>query len=979
VTVLVAALADAAALAERLDPESLHAVLERFTAACSAVLERHGADADVAAGDTVLGVFGLRMRREDDPVRASRAAVEMREATAALVRDVGFRPTVGIGIAAGEVFASAGGRPRGDPMHVAHALATAAGGDEILVDGEAHRLAGAALALEPAEPVAVRGRRAPVHAFRLRGLAAAQTAPPDGPFVARHEPLAALRAAVVRAEDEYGCRRVTVIGPPGIGKSRLARELVGGLGGNAFVTIARCQAYGDGTAAGPLAELVRGLVGGDPEGWLHAHLAGDERADVIAGRVLATLGLSDAAGQPGETAWAVRRVFETAAQERPLVVVLEDAHWADPALLDLVEYILGFSRAPILVLCLARPELLELRPGWAAPQPDSALLALEPLDAAGARTLLAARAPELDEPVIERMIATAEGNPLFLEQLLEVRGEGDDAVLPPSIEAVLAARIDRLAPEEREVLVHASLEGRSFHAGAVAELLPGTERAMIDGALLRLVHKQLIRPDRPDIPGEDAFRFSHALIRDAAYVGMPKRLRGELHERLAGWLLVRPHAPDETVGFHLEQAVTLRAELGPPDQHDRALAGEAAERLAAAARAALLRGDPGAAGRLLERAVALVPGEDPARAELLIELGAALVDAGRLADAERHLVEAVERARQDGDPRLAARARVELELGRQHAGAGQAAAAAVAESALAELARHGDEHGRARAWRLQAWIEWSSSRARAADVAWRRAAAHARNAGDERELFEILGWRASAAAFGPLPVPEAIDRCEAFRAQAGRRPVAVALILHPLGYLHAMAGDFEQARALVAEGSAIFAELGRMEQAVSHAEATVELLAGRPDVAEALLRPGFESLERMGERAYYGTTAAVLAHAVLAQGRAAEAAGLCAASEANAAPEDVGTQAMWRGVRARLLAADGDLGTAERLACEAAALMEPTDLLNDRADVLLDAAEVLRLAGRTDDARGITEQAIALYEQKGNVVSAGRARAREPV
>ena len=470
---------------------------------------------------------------------------------------------------------------------------------------------------------------------------------------------------------------------------------------------------------------------------------------------------------------------------------------------------------------------------------------------------------------------------------------------------MLAARIDRLEPHEREVLRHASPEGRRFHARAVAELLPAAERDVLERALLGLVQKQLIRRARPEFAGEDAFRFSHALIRDAAYAGLPKRLRGEHHERLASWLRARPRVRDELVGFHLEQACRLRGELGPPDAHDRALAGEAADRLAAAAQAELRRGDAAAAARLLERAVALVPGDDPARAGLLISLGATLVDAGRLADADAHLGVAIAQAEHDGDPRTAARGRVELELERQHAGRspGGAAALAVADAALAELERHGDDLGRCRAWRLRAWTEWAASRAEAADAAWRHAAELARLADDERELFEILGWRASAAAFGPTPVIEAIDRCERFRAEAAASPVAVAFVLHPLGLLHAMTGEFEHARALVAEANAILAELGRMEQAVSHHEAQVEMLAGRPGTAEERLRSGYEALEQMGEHAVLATTAADLARVVLEQGRDAEAAALCAASERLAAPEDVATQAMcaasapacWRG------------------------------------------------------------------------------------
>jgi DNA-binding SARP family transcriptional activator len=354
VTVVVAELSDAGALAERIDPESLHAVLERFAAACTGVLERHGAEADAGAGDVVVGVFGSGIRHEDDPLRAVRAALELRERCAALAadleREVGSRPDVAFGVSSGEVFSHPGARPRGKPMHVALALAAAARGGEVLADDDTRRLSRGALESEAADAVAIRGRSADVPAFRLLGLAAPDHTP-RGPFVARRAELGALRAAVGRARAERACRRVTVVGPPGIGKSRLARELIRTLEGDALVTVGHCRAYGDGTTSGPLAELVTGITGDDPAAWLAERLAGDERAEVIAGRVLAALGMSDAAAQAGETAWAVRRVLEAAARERPLVAVIDDAHWAEPELLDLLEYTLAFSGgAPILLL-----------------------------------------------------------------------------------------------------------------------------------------------------------------------------------------------------------------------------------------------------------------------------------------------------------------------------------------------------------------------------------------------------------------------------------------------------------------------------------------------------------------------------------------------------------------------------------------------------------------------------------------------------
>jgi tetratricopeptide (TPR) repeat protein len=644
-------------------------------------------------------------------------------------------------------------------------------------------------------------------------------------------------------------------------------------------------------------------------------------------------------------------------------------------LLDLVEYVATFSASsPILLLCLARPELLETRPAWATPQPSRSLLDLDAFEDSDAHAFVAAiGGAGLRPPAAGHIVEIAEGNPLFLEQLTAMSAEQDPATLPPSIEAVLAARIDRLDPDERMVLARASVEGRQFHYGAVADLMDEAYRDVVATSLMGLVRKQLIRPDHPAIAGEDAFKFAHALIREVAYAGLPKRLRADLHERLAHWLKSKQPI-DAIIGAHLEQAYRLRVELGVAGDRERALAEEAAERLAAAARGALARGDAAAGARLLERAVALTPDDDLERSRMLSALGGALAEAGRLADADRVLAAAIARSDDDG---IAARSRVEQQFVRLHAGEDTTVeqARAVADSALAELQRRDDHLGQCQALRLRAWVDWTESRAGAADEAWSRAAAHAVKAGEERMLFDILGWRASAAVFGPMPVPAAILHCEQIREQVASSPVAVAVTLHPLALLHAMTGDFDLARRLIREGNEILADLGRMESAVSHHESIIEMLAGRPADAEARLRPGYETLEQMGERALLATTAALLAQAVYAQERLDEADELCRVSEAIAAPEDLTTQVVWRSVRAKIRARRGRHVEAESLARDAVRLAEPTDLLVIHADALLDLADVLVTSGQSSAAEAAARRGLELYERKGNLVSAGRSRA----
>jgi tetratricopeptide (TPR) repeat protein len=472
--------------------------------------------------------------------------------------------------------------------------------------------------------------------------------------------------------------------------------------------------------------------------------------------------------------------------------------------------------------------------------------------------------------------------------------------------------------------------------------------------------------------GEDAFRFGHALIREVAYDGLPKRRRAELHERVADWLQTKPGVQDEIIGHHLAQACGYWSDLGLVGERERSLAASAAEHLAAAGAAASLRGDPRAAARLLEQAVALLDNADPARPSLLHHLGVALFEAGSLAEADRVLAEAVEL----GDARLEAHARVD----RQHVllqtqpntGLGQARR--IADSALQSLAEYDDDLGQCRAWCLRASVDWTKGHMADADAAWQQAAAHAQRAGDERELIEILGWRAAAAVFGPMPVGDGIRLCTATRERLGASPVATALVLHPLATLHAMAGEFDEARELIAEGNAILADLGRLQQTASHHETLVELLAGRPDEAERKLRPGYELLDAMGERLLLSMTAALLAQAVLAQGRDHEAAELCRVSQQTAAQDDVATQVLWRGVSAQILVAHGDTDRAEALAREAVLLAEPTDQLMLHADALLHLALVLRHVGRDDESRAAATRALDLNARKGNRVGVQRAR-----
>jgi predicted ATPase/class 3 adenylate cyclase len=992
-TVVFVDVVDSTALAERLDPEFVHNVLDRYAAVASEVLQRHGGTTEKFIGDAVVGVFGLAELHEDDALRAVRAAVELRDAVAKLSeelereRSISF--SIKLGLNSGEVFVGAGSHREvfatGDPINVAARLEQAAGANEILLGERTYRLVEAYVRAEALGPLEVKGRTAKVHAWRFRELCDEEplAARVLTPFIGRQAALEELAALLAQTREERLCRLDTVVGPAGIGKSRLARELVAGAE-DAVVAVGRCLSYGEGITYHALVEIVKQLVGEDPDRGIAELLEHDEDAELVARRVRAAIGLSDEPAPAEESFWAVRRLFEAVARTRPLIAVVEDVHWAEPLLLDLLEYLVGFSAGvPIFVLCLARPELLETRPVWAAPHPRRSLVVLEALPESDAQKLVCSiGGPDLEPDEAVRLVQTGEGNPLFLEQLIAAQAEaGEREHLPPSVQAVLAARIANLDRGERMVLEHAAVEGRNFRWNSVAALLPKPEHEALGEHLMALVRRQLIQPDPSAFAGEDSFRFTHVLIRDAAYASLPKKTRADLHQRFADWV-ERTAGPtigeyEATVGYHLEQAYRYQVDLGSIQVDARHLASRASQRLESAGRRALARSDLAAAINLLERSADLLD-DDARQAALLPDLGAAHIEAGNLAEAESILAEAAQLARNAEDERAESRVLVQQQFLELHrlAEEGTEEAAELVERVVPIFERHGDHHGLCRARRLQGTLHWIEARAAAAAEAWQQAAACARQAGNEDERSEILSWVGFSMLYGPVPVPEGIRRCERMRAELAGNLASEAEMLRSLAGLHAMEGHFDLARSLIANSDHIFEELGQtLNSAISHAVAIVELLAGDPAAAESSLRAGYEALEEMGERAYLSTTAAYLAQAILAQGRHEEAKQLTELSEQLSATCDLATQVMWRGVRARILAGRGETGPAERLVQEAVALAERSDFLNHRADTLMDLAQVLQAAGRGDESTQATAQALGLYEEKSNVAGAAKARA----
>jgi class 3 adenylate cyclase len=684
VTIVFSDLCDSTGLAERLDPETFRRVIARYFRSMRAAIERHQGAVEKFIGDAVMAVFGVPAVREDDALRAVRAAAGMRCSLAELNEELDrhFEVTLEArtGVNTGEVIA--GDRSRrhgfvsGDAVNVAARLEQAAAPGEILIGGQTLELVRHAVTVEPLAPLELKGKTRRVPAFRLVDVDVATTSTGPGfsaPLVGREHELEHLHAAFERALDRRGCELVTIVGPAGIGKSRLAREFTKSVRERAAVAVGRCLSYGEGLTFWPLREVVTALVGDadgassdDVQSGLLRLLEDGDEAAVIVERVAGALGWSESAADPPGTFWAVRELLAAAAVERPLVIVLEDIHWGEPIFLDLIEHLAGtLEGVPVLIVALGRGDLLELRPRFGGRAPRLMLQALGGDDSKRLVEHLADDAVAAD--LAEYVFARAEGNPLFVAELVRMlvedgRLERSDAglsavrssllALPPTIHALLAARLDRLEPAERAAAEAGAVIGRSFGGSALLELIDGTSRAALDAHLDTLVRKQLIEADGGRMAGEPTFSFTHMLVRDVAYQGMLKARRADLHARYADWLEraagERAGEYDEMLGYHLERAHRYRSELGTLDERGRELGVRAARRLGSSGGRALARGDTRAAVGLLERAVVLLDADDPARRELTIKLSIALADAGQLTRVDALLRERVETDRSRG-------------------------------------------------------------------------------------------------------------------------------------------------------------------------------------------------------------------------------------------------------------------------------------------------------------------------------------------
>ena len=998
VTIVFTDVIDSTPLGERLDAETYRHVISRYFIEVSRVLEHHGGTVEKFIGDAVMAAFGIPILHEDDALRAVRAAAELREALAQLNLELqaqyGFEIGMRTGINTGEVVA---GDPSeghafatGEAVALAQRLEAAASPGEILLGETTYGLVRDAVLVEPLEPLELKGRSRPVNAWRLLGVVSGAPAFArrlDAPMIGRQAELGRLREIFHEAVRDHTCRLVTVLGPAGIGKSRLITELVTDVRSEARVLTGRCLPYGEGITYWPLRDLVRDAVRKLSPEAIEELLAGEPEAPRIAGRIAGAIGLQEMTASPEDTMWAVRRFLEHLAREQPLIVGLDDLQWAEPTFVDLVEYLCGWAQdAPIMLVCLARPELLDRHPTWIA---RGEAITLEPLSALQAEELLdhLRGKTDLDADLLERITQAAEGNPLFVEQMLAMLTESGtaapDFAIPPTIHALLAARLDRLSPDERTVIERAAVIGKEFWRSAVAELSPDAERAAVGASLMTLARKELIEPAQSSFFSEDAFKFRHILVRDAAYLGIPKETRAEAHERYADWLDEtageRAKELDEIIGYHLEQAHGYRQELGPVAEGAATLATRAGERLATAGRRAVRRGDNSAAAILISRALKLLCAEHPSRPELLTELASTLMLAGDFEEAGPILAEAAECAEAVGDRRLQLRIAIEQEFFRTFTEPEGSALddSSVADRTIPLLEELGDDRGLARAWLLKSEADVNACRWGARAEALERALEHARKGGDTGSVGGLTFNHASALYYGRTPVSDAIERCEQYLAEHPDDRLVQASVNMVLAGLRAMQGDFDEARSLYSGARGIHEELGRRFRIAtvgSILAAEIEELAGQPAEAVSILGWAYDTVREMGAMSATATVAAFLADALSVDGRNAESLERSKFAEENAPESDVVTQVLWRMARARALA-ESDPKAAQAFARDALAMARETDYPDLEARALICLAHTV---GFGEEQASLLAEAKRLYEAKGNLAAVARLPAPSP-
>lgn len=989
VTVIFADLAGSTGFEEQVDAETARAVISRYHDLLRSTAQHHRAGVTKYIGDGFMAVWGVPEMGPDDADHAVDAAVDLQEHFVDLAAGVseahGVDLALRVAVNTGELVVGAHDADLvGDAVNVAARLESECPIGHVVVGEQTWRSTRGRHRYESLGRVQVKGRTAPVAVYRW--LARQTEATDAAPFVGRTDELRQLQAALDDVVVAQAARVVTVIGDPGLGKSRLAAEFVGSLHDTRVIR-ARCDVEQT-VALAPIVEVLR---------------ARDLDADLPVGvgerdRMLRDLhGLT--AGVPGsveETFWALRRYVEVLAGGGPLVLVIDDIHWADTLLLDFIEHLAEWvSAAPILVVALARPELREVRTDlgtvsrWV-----TAAVHLGGLDADATAELAAGvlGAARLPAELSARLPSSTGGNPLFVRELVgmlvhdgvlvaEPTGwrltiDADAIAIPPTIHALLASRLERLAPAERRVLEIASVVGTDFSLGAVTALAE-RDAPEVKGSLDRLRRLDLAQPSGAYLGDEPVWRFHHVLIRDVAYRRLLKSDRADLHERLADWVAAGGASgafdTDEMLARHLDAAHGYRVELGISDAHTGELAVRAARCYLASARRALDRDELTSAGTQAARGAALAGADNTLHAELLLIGCEALLSAGDVA-AAAPLVDDLDRIADDVLAPWASCYRcqfvvytdpaqlLEVDTRLQHA--------------IDEFGRRADPLGLAKAHRVRASARGRLGRIGDCEVDLFEALVAARQGGDHRQITVALSAAPSAALWGPSPVPKAGGRClDVVRMQrmTVAAPSLEATSLRCLAVLELLRGRPDKARSMLADARQIVADLG-LRHGLMETElfaGIIELMQGDPVAAEPHFRTALSGLDALGVGADAGQAAALLARSVLAQGRIDEADRYAAESE-QLAGHNLKTAIAWRAVRAEILAARGRHDEAAAIGRDAVAVAAGTDLVLDHAEACLALGRVLDAAGDEPGAVAARRDAAALYAAKAVASAIGQ-------
>ena len=1014
VTILFADAVGSTELGERLDPEVVREVMARYFSMMRSAIEGHGGTVEKFIGDAVMAVFGVPVLHEDDALRAVKAAQEIAARLATTMAGV---PSEGIpairfrmGINTGDVVAGGAGSTMtlvtGDAVNTAARLEQAAGAGEILLGETTWRLVRNAATAEPVAPIVAKGKSRPLIAYRLINVgldAVGHSLGGDGPIIGREHELNGLQAVFQDVVKTRQPRLVTVIGSAGVGKSRLVSEFIDSIGVAAVVRRGRCPSYGQGATWHPVRDVVLAVAGIDDQDGTDVSIAKLERvfSDVgdgpsIAARLAAAIGLRAAVLPREDISWAVQRLIERIARDQAAVVIFDDIEWAEMAFLDVVDQAATSIRdARVLLICTSRPELLERRPTWTEPSPSRSTIELEPLDPAMAGTLVDSMSggSALPLEVRSEILRVAEGNPLFVEEMLGMLVDDgrlsftggrwraaaglDTGIVPPSIRAMLAARIDGLGAPERTVAERAAVIGRVFDREAVNAITQGTLRSRLQSALDALADKRLIAIDEADDP---TYRFRHGLIRDAAYERIAKADRANLHERLADWLEAsvgdRSGEYEEVIGYHLEQAFELCRALGTLDDSSSLLADRAATWLGSAARRAERRYDVDAAVALFCRARALLPTTDSRQVTLGLHLAYTTGRAGRTDAAITYLSDAMDCARHlDSDVHEATARLVELDFDETVDPARWLGSAANEIDRLEPTLDAAEAHDAlALLWQQRLFIAVREGRLADAEIAARTSLELAERAGDQWMLaLRMTGNLGILAIDGPMTVEDGLRLCGSLVPAVTLDRVRSSLMQATIARLEAMDGNGDRALDRLENAAGVLADVARPRswaEFQDHA-GQLHLVLGDPERAERSFRIAYDTAMELDDNGFLPAMAAQLGRSLVALDRLDEALALAEISALSSAGTDVVAEILWRAVQARVLAQRGGV-EAVAIASESVAIARQTEYLHLTADALVDLAVVEELVGRSDLAAQAASEALSLFEAKGDLVSARR-------